>query len=251
MNRIKVIVPVCTDIWNAPVAALMERYKEPDTQIDIVNLDAGPESLEFAYDKACAELPTVKQAETAQREGFAGVIIYCFADPGLAAAKEALSIPVVGLCESSIHMASLRGERFTVLLAGSKERFASKRIVVMNRLKGCEFDHKCASIRPLGVPVLDLEAKHDQKLAQLLTQAGTAIEQNGADTIVLGCGGILQTEKISSQLDVPLIVPALAALKTCESLIRMNLSQSKRCNPLPEKKKRLSCTGTEDVQREI
>ena len=97
MNRIKVIVPVCTDIWNAPVAALMERYKEPDTQIDIVNLDAGPESLEFAYDKACAELPTVKQAETAQREGFAGVIIYCFADPGLAAAKEALSIPVVGL----------------------------------------------------------------------------------------------------------------------------------------------------------
>lgn len=241
MQKIKVIVPVCTDMWNAPVKALMERCKEPDTQIDIESLDAGPESLEFAYDQAYAELPTVKQAEKAQQEGCDGVIIYCFADPGLAAAREALSIPVVGLCESSIHVASLLGERFTILLAGSKQLFASKRIVVMNRLRAYGFEHKCASIRPLGVPVLDLEAQHEKKLDQLLAQARTAIEQDGADTIVLGCGGILQIgDEASSTLSAPLIVPALAALKTCESFIRMNLLQSKRCHPLPEKKKRLS-----------
>ncbi len=241
MQKIRVIVPVCTDIWNAPVKALMERYREPETQIDIENLDTGPESLEFAYDQAYAELPTVQRAEKAQLEGCDGVIIYCFADPGLAAAREALTIPVVGLCESSIHMASLLGERFTILLAGSKEQFASKRIVVMNRLKAYEFEHKCASIRPLGVPVLDLAALHEEKLAQLLAQASIALEQDGADTIVLGCGGILQIgDEASSTLNAPLIVPALAALKTCESLIRMKLSQSKRCHPLPEKKKRLS-----------
>ena len=81
MRRIKVVVPVCTDMWNAPVKALMDRYKEPDTQIVIENLDTGPESLEFAYDKAYAELPTVQQAETAQQEGCDGVIICCSADP--------------------------------------------------------------------------------------------------------------------------------------------------------------------------
>lgn len=241
MRRIKVVVPVCTDMWNAPVKALMDRYKEPDTQIVIENLDTGPESLEFAYDKAYAELPTVQQAKKAEQEGHDGVIIYCFADPGLAAAREALSIPVVGLCETSIYIASLLGEKFTILLAGSKELFASKRIVVMNRLKAYQFEHKCASIRPLGVPVLDLEAQHGKKLAQVLAQVRTAIEQDGADTIVLGCGGILQIrEDTSSALNAPVIVPALAALKTCESLIQMNLMQSKRCYPVPEKKKRLS-----------
>ena len=131
-----------------------------------------------------------------------------------------------------------------------KQLFASKRIVVMTRLKGYEFEHKCASIRPLEVPVLDLEAQHEKKLAQLLAQARMAVEQDGADTIVLGCGGILQIgEEISSLLNVPLIVPALAALKTCESLVRMNLLQSKRCHPLPEKKKRLSRTDNKDAQR--
>jgi Asp/Glu/hydantoin racemase len=67
-------------MWNAPVKALMDRYKEPDTQIVIENLDMGPESLEFAYDKAYAKLPIVQQAETAQQEGCDGMITYCSAD---------------------------------------------------------------------------------------------------------------------------------------------------------------------------
>ncbi len=240
MRRIKVIVPVCTDMWNAPVEALLDRYKEPATQIDVENLSTGPESLEFAYDKAFAELPTVQEAEKAEAEGYDGVIIYCFADPGLAAARERLSIPVVGLCETSIHLASQLGSRFSILLAGSEQMFASKRIVVIKRLKEYEFEHKCASIRPLKVPVLDLEAQHEVKVSHLLAEAKAAIEEDGADTIVLGCGGILHIgEDVSDALNAPVVVPALAALKTCESLLQMGLLQSKRCYPMPEQKKRL------------
>lgn len=241
MRRIKVIVPVCTDMWNAPVEGLLNAYKEPATQISVENLGTGPESLEFAYDKAFAELPTVQEAEKAEAEGFDGVIIYCFADPGLAAAREKLSIPVVGLCETSIHLASQLGSRFSILLAGSERMFGNKRIVVFKRLKEYEFEHKCASIRPLNVPVLDLEAQHEAKVSRLLAEAKAAIEEDGADTIVLGCGGILHIgEDVSKALNAPVVIPALAALKTCELLLQMSLLQSKRCYPMPEQKKRLA-----------
>jgi len=228
MARIQVIVPVGTPMWNEPVAQVMEEHKAQGTQIDVQYLPQGPDSLEFGYDKAVAELPTVHAAERAEEGGFDGVIIYCFADPGLAAARESLSIPVVGLCEPSLHIASLLGDRFTIILAGDPQRFVSKRAVVLQRVRGYGFAHKCASIRSLGVPVLALEAQQDEKIRRLVSEARAAVEEDGADTIVLGCGGILHLEpEVLSDVGVPIIVPAVAALKLCEGLIRMRVRQSK------------------------
>lgn len=241
LRRIRVVVPVCTDMWNEPVKDLMDQYKESDTQIDVSSLEKGPDSLEFGYDKAYAELPTVEECERAEKAGYDGVIIYCFADPGLNAARERLTIPVVGLCEASIHLASMLGSTFGIMAAGSSDMFGSKRIAILNRMQGYGFRHKCASIRTLDVEVLDLVKDHDKLIAQLLIEGREAIQIDGADTIVLGCGGMLQIgENVSRELNAPLIVPALAALKICETLIQMNVSQSKIAFPLPRKKKRLS-----------
>ncbi|MFC1995565.1 aspartate/glutamate racemase family protein [Chloroflexota bacterium] len=48
----------------------------------------------------------------AKREGFDGVIICCCLDPGLAAAKTMLDIPVVGAGESTMHFAAMMGLKF-------------------------------------------------------------------------------------------------------------------------------------------
>jgi len=240
MRRIKVIVPVSTDMWNEPVRKLMEHHKERDTEINIMNLNKGPVSLECAYDKVWAALPTVQEAERAEQEGYNGVIIYCFADPGLTAAKEKLQIPAVGLCEASIHLASLLGSRFSIMAAGSPNVFENKRKRIVERLREYGFEHKCASVRPLMVAVLDLVKEHEKKATRLLSEAEKAVEEDGADTIVLGCGGILGVgERASEALNVPVVVPGVAALKTCESLIQMGLSQSKRCFGIPEEKIRI------------
>lgn len=147
MRKIKVIVPVTTEMWNEPVRKLMEHYKEPDTEINVINLNKGPISLECAYDKVWAALPTVQEAERAEQEGYNGVIIYCFADPGLTAAKEKLQIPAVGLCEASVHLAALLGSRFSIMAAGSPNVFENKRKRIVERLREYGFEHKCASVR--------------------------------------------------------------------------------------------------------
>lgn len=234
MSRIKVIIPVCTPMWNEPVRALMEKHKSSDTTITVENLDKGPETIDFAYDKSLAELPVIEAATKAEDEGYDGVIIYCFGDPGLAATRERLAIPVVGLCEPSIYLASMLGERYSVMVAGSDRVFRSKRLIMYNRFQGYGMAHKCASVRPLGVPILELENQHEKKLDRLVTEAKKAIEQDGADTIVLGCGGILNVgQSITESLGIPVIVPALAALKLCESLIAIGLHQSKLRFPFP------------------
>jgi len=61
--RIKVVVPVSTDIWNDMIREAYEAYKDPDTELDIVNIKKGPESIESIYDEAWAALPTLLEAE--------------------------------------------------------------------------------------------------------------------------------------------------------------------------------------------
>ena len=242
MKRIKVVVPVSSDMWNASVKQLMERYKDSDTELHIVNVEKGPESLECTYDEVLAEMFTLLEAEKAEGEGFDGVIIYCGSDPGLRAAKEKLNIPAVGLGEASYHLASLLGSFFSIITIGPPELVATQCRRVRDHLRVYALEHKCASVRSVAIPVIELEKEKTKQEQRVFTEAKKAVEEDNADTIVLGCGGMLGVaERVSKELGVPVIVPALAALKLCESLIRIGLAQSKRCfgTPPPNKKRTL------------
>lgn len=240
MKKIKVIFPVCNDFGNEWVEKELKKYKDNDTKIDMISIKKGPESIDSAYDKAWSEIFTVQEAEKAEKEGYDGVIIYCGGDPGLSAAKEKLNIPVVGLYESMIHIASLLGEKFSII-SPSKDRRD------LLRLYG--FENKCASLRSIGISVSDLD--NDKKRVAELTfeEAKKAVEEDGADTIIIGCDLIIVAtegldervdKRIMRELKVPVIHYGVAALKICEDLISMKITQSKQCFRTPlEGKKRI------------
>jgi len=90
-------------------------------------------------------------------------------------------------------------------------------------------------VRSVALPIQQLEKGKQIQVERLLTEATKAIEEDGADTIVLGCGSMLvQTEEIQA-LGAPVVVPGIAALKLCEDLIDMQLSQSKRAFCIPRR----------------
>jgi len=240
MKRIKVIVPVSTRMWNEPVKKEMEKYKDNDTRIDIINIEKGPESLECTYDEVWSELFTVQEAEKAEQEGYDGVIIYCFGDPGLRAAKEKLDIPVVGINEPSVHIASLLGNKFSIISVGPAGPGTAIEGLTKDKMKLYGFEHKCASVRSIGIPVLDLEKDKKIEAERVFEEAKKAVEEDSADTIVLGCGSILGVEeRILKELKVPVVVPGIAALKICEDLISMRIAQSKHYFATPPEKKRI------------
>ena len=51
----------------------------------------------------------------AEKEGFDAVIIGCYLDPGLQAAKQLLNIPVLGIAESSMHFSSMACSKFAII----------------------------------------------------------------------------------------------------------------------------------------
>jgi len=234
-RRIKVIIPVATDRWNQYVTIEMGKCADRDTNIDVVNLERGPESIECFYDNAYSELTTVEYAENAEEQKYDGVIIYCFSEPGLLGAKEKLNIPVVGLCEASLHVASILGRRFTIIHPAPSSLALSH---VDYKLDEYGLRPRCASIRFLGIPVLDLLDK-ERLEKRLLEESAKALNEDGADTLVLGCGSMFGADDIiAKKFRVPVVVPARASLKICEALIDMGVAQSKLYFAYPPKKLR-------------
>jgi len=233
--RIKVVVPVATSLWNEMIREACEATKDPETQITIVNLEKGPESIEQYYDLAWAEVFALREIEKAEEEGYDAVITYCFDDPALLAAKEKLRIPVVGIQEPSIHLASMLGRKFSVVGVGGELTKGS----VEDSVKVHGLENSLASVRLTDISVLHIKRDRERLKNALLKEARKAVEEDGADVIVLGCGSLLGlAEELQKELKVPVVDPGLAALKIAEDLVKLRLAQSKRAFPFPSPKRR-------------
>jgi allantoin racemase len=233
--RIKVIVPVTTGLWTDMIREAYEKYKDPDTEITVVNLKRGPDSVEQFYDEAWAALPTLLEAEKAEKEGYDAVIDYGFGDPALEAIKEALHIPVVGINEPAVHLASILGRKFSIIGVGG----CGFALLFEDKIAVYGLRDKLASARIIETKVLDIKKDFDELCRDLLEAGKKAINEDGAEVLVMGCGALLNiAEVMQKKLKVPVVDPGLAALKIAEDLVKLNLSQSKKAFMNPHKKKR-------------
>lgn len=142
-----------------------------------------------------------------------------------------MKIPVIGPCEASMALAHVICHKFSVVTV-----LRSVIPLLERMVREYGFGERFASVRSIEVPVLELEKEGETKAA-LLAESRKAIEEDGADTIILGCTGMLGVAReLQEALGVPVIDGAVAALKTAESLVDMGLSQSKRVYPIPREK---------------
>jgi len=81
---------------------------------------------------------------------FDGAIVACFGDPGLFAARELTTAPVVGISEASMLTALTLGRRFSILTTTPRNAAKLEDLV---RLYGLE--SRCASVRASRMTVLD------------------------------------------------------------------------------------------------
>ena len=219
MGRIRVIIGSSTSAWDEGVRRELDAVRSASTVVEVVHFPEGPASIENAIDEARATVPTLEEVIRAEREGCDGAMIYCFGDPGLRAAKAAVSIPVVGLGEASCHFAAMMGGRFGIITAGPPGRGTER--IIRDNLALAELSHKCVGVRTIGIPVLGLGGDDGEELARVVS-IGAALVEQGAEVLVLGCGSILGVdEALRRQLGVPVVVPAAVALLVCESLIRL------------------------------
>jgi allantoin racemase len=138
----------------------------------------------------------------------AAIVIGAFGDPGLDALQSKLSIPVVGIGESSIGEASAKGRRF-----GIATTTPDLGISILEKVKSLGLSAQFTGCRiPPGDPTIlanhpDLQ---DERLAHSVSQS---IEQDGAQAVVIGGGPLSESaRRLASRFQVPIISPIAASM---------------------------------------
>lgn len=235
--KLRVVTPITTVGFAS--AAQFAGCVLPDTEVSHAEIERGPASIECALDEALATPDTVAQIVRAERDGMDAAVVNCMGDPGVKPGREAVSIPVVGPCEASMHLASMLGHAFSVLtvLDRLRPQFA-------NQAKIYGVPDKLASVRAVNIPVLELDTDRDAMVEALTDQAVRAIEDDGAHVLIFGCTGMFGAAgQVAAALaargydGIPVIDPVVAAIRVAEALVALRLTHSKRTYPAPPSKR--------------
>ena len=205
----------------------------PGTEVKVTLPTKGPESIECIYDVAMCTPWLLEEIRKAEGEGFDAVILPCMADPGLYAAREISTIPIVGPAEVSFLLAIALGHRFSIMEL-IEEGLGSTRQI----LRAYGFESFLASIRILGLTVEEIWADKKRLKEAILKEGKRAVEEDGADVIVLSCGFMSgMAKELEEELAVPVIDPWGAAMKFAEMLVSLGLSHSKKAYMTPPPKR--------------
>lgn len=162
-----------------------------------------------------AAAPEVEEIAWARRAGCDGIIVAAFGDPGLAGIRAALSLPAVGIGESSMLEAAEGGRRFgvatTTPLLGAKIDALPEALGLRSRYTGTRFAAGDAQ-----------ELMRDPaRLREALAGAVDAcIAQDGAEAVIIGGGPLGEAAReLQPMFTVPVIAPIPSAVARIIRLI--------------------------------
>lgn len=234
-KNVRIVTPVITEgIRTLDDLAPFERA---DLKFSHSLLDVGPSSIECEYDEALAVPDTIAKTVAAERDGADAVVIDCMGDPGLKPAREVAAVPVLGPCETSMHIAAMLGHRFSIVTV-----LDSVRPMLEDKAKIYGVSEKLASVRAIDIPVLEIENNVGKVQRALADEALAAIRDDKADVIVLGCTGFIGcADAIKSELarngyEVPVIDPIPVTALIAAALADLGLGQSKTTYAPPREK---------------
>ena len=218
-----ILNPNTSEAMTASIAQAARAVASAGTTITAVQPAFGPRSIEGHYDETIAAAGV---AETVRLHGAGmdAVVIACFGDPGLDAAREATSAPVLGIAEAAFHAASFVATGFSVVTTMTRTC-----VIAEHLLHRYGFERRCRGVHGTDVPVLALEDGGLACLPVIEATARAALQRDRSGAIVLGCAGMAGLcAALEARLGVPVIDGVAAAVKQAESLVSMGLSTAKR-----------------------
>ena len=213
-------------------AQLPESMVRPGTTVEFAFPREGGTVLDSHYEDVLASAFILEAAASAEDQGFHAVCINTVTDTGIEGLRSRLSIPVVGAGETSFLLACSLASRFSIVTLWDRWTPAYKKVLARHGIQS-----RLASVRHIDTRP-DLEAlltgKEDVVFAALEQAAGAAVEEDGADAIVLGSTTMYQSHQyLAERLSVPVVNPALVGYLQCEAILDMGLAHSKQSFPSP------------------
>lgn len=222
--RICVIAPAHS---RAEAPSLMEALRPvtpPDVHVDIRHIRDGNPCVENRVDWQENGMAVVRLACELADRGYHGLWVADFDMCGVEAAREVVDIPIVGGFSPAVFTALGLSGRFSILTLSQGTRSMQR-----SHARAHGVDGALASIRQLNCSIDDL-SHTEQVVNKALEQALRAVNEDGAEAIVLGHTGLIQVaRRISGLLEgilgvyVPVIDPNQAGFGFLLTLARMGL----------------------------
>lgn len=223
--RILLINPNTSWAMTEKIAEAAREVAGPDVLIEAACPVDGAAAIESHTDEIAAAAAVVEliTADRAGSDPADAYVIACFGDPGLDAARELVEVPVLGIAEAAMHMASVSGRHFGVVTTLSRTLGRAHDLVSRYGM-----ERACVSLAATGIPVLDLEDTGSPAV-ETIARFSAEAAAGGADVVVLGCAGMadLCTE-LTARVGVPVVDGVAAAVGMASGMVRMGLGTSKR-----------------------
>ena len=211
--------------------AALQTFVGPGTTVEARPHGKGPRSIESMWEEYLSVPGLLESVIDLEREGFDAVVPGCFGDPGIDGARELVTIPVLGPGATSMVVAANIGHRFSIVTVLENVVRPLENLALLTGV-----GPKLASVRQIGIPVLELNSDPDATFSRLIDVSRDVIESDRADVLVLGCGTLsFRAAELQDAVGVPVINPLQVTLKMAELLVSSGLSHSKRSHPVPPK----------------
>ncbi len=219
--RILVVNPNSTRHMTEKIGAAARRVASPGTEIIAVNPTDGPAAIEGFYDEAMC-VPGLLDI-IRRTADFDAVVIACFDDTGLDAARCLTDRPVIGIGEAAYHFAAMLSNKFSVVTTLARSVPALEHNLTRYGLAA-----RCARVRASDVAVLELERPGSDGRSRVGAEVARAIAEDKAEAIVLGCAGMADfAASLSAEHGLPVIDGVVSAVAMCEAMVRLNLRTSR------------------------
>lgn len=195
----------------------------PGTRIMAANPASTPASIEGYADEAVSVPAMLALIAEAEARGAEAHVIACFDDPGLHAAREVATGPVVGICQAGLQVAMSIAARFSVVTTLPRSV-----PIIEDLVAGYGAGHHCRRVRAADLEVLALESDPAGAYRKIAEQIRLARAEDGAEAVVLGCAGMTDlAARLAAETGIPVIESVTAAVKLAEALAAARFRTSK------------------------
>ncbi|MCC6889204.1 MAG: hypothetical protein IT536_11780 [Hyphomicrobiales bacterium] len=203
-------------------------YSNSEVQVGIVR---APSISPYFHGMTQCEMSLVAPAvidafHRAEKEGYQAAVPLGFLDLGVDGGRAAVDIPIVAPFESSLHLASLLGDRFG-LVCYHENQFGNL-TMLLNRYG---MSHKVAGIEASGFDLPDIAANREAMVEGFLKVARKLIEKDRAEVIIptgiTQCPVQMDPKWLRDQLGVPVVEGIGAPLRLAAMFADLGMTHSR------------------------
>jgi allantoin racemase len=224
--------------WADLMRRNMDLVKQKDTEFTFRFPTWGSRGLDaffFSHIHHLNDKSTFHAIVQAEKEGYDAAIITCYFDPMLRDIRQAVDIPVVSLCESSLLVAAMMGAKFGIVSIGPEASYDFEENIARYGLK-----ERAVPVRPIPEtadeqPMALMDAHHG---IESFKKVARELIADGAEIVIPGCGLMSPALRLApgaekkypnglTEVDgVPVMDVLGATVKMAETLVSLKQSGS-------------------------